>query len=175
MPAPGNVPVGSVTPVMAHGPPWFLRDTYGRSLFRLDHGPNGEDPQLTAVAIREADLPLAIDDAIAWSGGTLMLATSTGLRGYDPSTGQLFRLDLPEPPEPATRLVRDGLGRLWMGGASGLWLAEVGAKAAEAFDRVPIVRRNEVQALAQDPQHADGVIVALGSQGVVFIRARQKP
>ena len=116
---------------------------------------------------------LRVDDAIPWPDDSLLLATDAGLRAYSPDARKLSRVDLPEPPQPATTLVRDGLGRLWMGGGTiwtarissrGLWLGEPGAKTPEAFDRVPWVGRNEVYAIAPDPQHADGVIVALGWQ-----------
>ena len=96
-----------------------------------------------------------------------------GLRTYAPTTHTLSAVDLPEPPQPATKLVRDGLGRLWCGGERGLALSEPGAKIAETLDCVPWVGRSRVHALAPDPQHADGVIVALGSRGVAFVRARQ--
>lgn len=56
-----------------------------------------------------------------------------------------------------------------------LWLSEKGAKVPETFERVPWVGQGKVSAIAADPQHADGVIVALGSRGVVFVRARKTP
>jgi hypothetical protein len=54
-------------------------------------------------------------------------------------------------------------------------MVEVGGKTLEPFDRVPWIQRNKVEALAPDPHHEDGVIVALGSQGVMFVRAMRKP
>ena len=67
-----------------------------------------------------------------------------------------------------------GAGTIWTARISlrGLWLGEPGAKTPEAFDRVPWVGQSEVYAIAPDPNHADGVIVALGSRGVAFVRAR---
>ncbi len=53
-------------------------------------------------------------------------------------------------------------------------MSESGARNPESFVRVPWVGRGEVSAIASDPQHADGVIAALGSRGVAFVRAAQK-
>jgi hypothetical protein len=149
-------------------------------LWRLGYGAKGDKPQLTSVEIREAGKSLRVDHAIPWSDASLLLATDAGLRVYYPNARKLSRVDLPEPPQPATTLARDGLGRLWMGGGTiwtarkssrGLWLGVPGAKTPEAFDRVPRVGRNEVHAIAPDPQHADGVVLAFGSRGVAFVRA----
>jgi hypothetical protein len=170
-----------LTPLNTNGPPWLLLDGYYDNLWRLDHGAQGDKPRLTRLEITEGGKTLRVDDAIPWPDDSLLFATEAGLRAYSHNVRKLSRVDLPEPPQPATTLVRDGLGRLWMGGGSmwtarissrGLWLGEPGAKAPEAFDRVPWVGRNEVYAIAPDPQHADGVIVALGSRGVAFVRAR---
>jgi hypothetical protein len=173
-----------LTPVNTNGPPWLLLDAHADHLWRLGYGAKGDKPQLTRVEITEAGKTLRVDHAIPWSDDSLLLATDAGLRAYSPHVRKLSRVDLPEPPKPATTLVRDGLGRLWMGGGSiwtdrissrGLWLGVPGAKTPEAFDPVPWVGRNEVYAIAPDPQHPDGVIVALGPQGVAFVRARPDP
>jgi hypothetical protein len=174
----------SLRSLNTNGPPWLLLDGRNFNLWRLDHGVKGHQPQLTPVEISEGGKTLRIDDAIAWSDDSLPLATDAGLRAYSTSARKLSRVDFPEPPQPATTLVRDGLGRLWLGGGSiwtarasstGLWLVEPGAKAPEALDRVPWIRWSEVYALAPDPHHADGVIAALGSRGVAFVRAGQRP
>ncbi len=162
-------------PLNTNGPPWLLLDDRVHDLWRLEHGAQKENPQLTKVDVREDGKPLRIDDAIPWSDGSLLLATSLGLRAFDPLTAKLSRVDLPEPPKPATRLARDRLGRLWLGGKNGLWMVEPKGKTLEAFDRVPWLGRNEVSALAPDPKRDDGMIVALGSRGIVFVRARPKP
>jgi ligand-binding sensor domain-containing protein len=118
---------------------------------------------------------LGINDGIPWSDGSLLLATDQGLRAYAPAARKLYQANLPEPPHPATALVRDGLGRIWLLADKRLWLSESGARTPESFDRVPWVGRGEVSAIASDPQHADGVIAALGSRGVAIVRARQRP
>ncbi len=165
----------SPEPLETSGPPWLLLDTFGHHLWRLEHGAMGENPRISPVVLQEGGKALRIDDAIRWADGELLLATDVGLRGYAPATQRISRADLPEPAEPATTLVRDRLGRLWLGGATGLWLSEPGTKAPEVLDRVPWIGRGGVLALVPDPRHDDGVIAALGSRGVAFVRAGRKP
>ncbi len=45
----------------------------------------------------------------------------------------------------------------------------------ESLERVPLIGKSTVHDLALDPHREDGVIVALGSRGVAFVRAGQKP
>ena len=105
-------------PLNTNGPPWLLLDGYHDNLWRLDHGAQGDKPRLTRVEITEGGKTLRVDDAIPWPDDSLLLATDAGLRAYSPDVRKLSRVDFPEPPQPATTLVRDGLGRLWMGGGS---------------------------------------------------------
>jgi hypothetical protein len=177
-------PPFSLRALATSGPPWILLDGRYFNLWRLDPGRQAEQLQLSPIEITEGGQPLRIDDAIAWSNDALLLATDAGLREYAPGTGKLSRIDLPEPPCPPTTLVRDGLGRLWLGcgsiwtarrSARGLWLVEPGAKKPEAFDRVPWVAGSEVYCLATDPDHPDGVIAALGPRGVAYVRAGPGP
>ena len=172
---PGDFPRAPIEPLNLNGPPWLLLDHFPKRLWRLDHGPKGENPRLTRVQVEDDGKVLAIDDGIPWSDGSLLLATDRGMRAYAPATRKLSRINVPEPPQPATSLVRDGLGRIWLLAANRLWLSENGAKAPETFDRVPWVGGGDVSALAPDPHHADGIIAALGSRGVAFVRARQTP
>lgn len=156
------------------GPPWLLLDRYQRGLWRLEHGPRGQDPRLSRVEASDGGTSLRIHDAIPWTGGTLLLATDAGLRAYAPATQTISRVDLPEPPKPATSLARDGLGRLWLGGEDGLWLGEPGAKSLESLAPVPGVGRGRVDGVTPDPQRADGIIVALGRRGVAFVQAPER-
>ena len=161
--------------VDSNGPPWLLLEPASADMWRLETGVPGTDGRVTRVEIREGEQRRSIYDAIPWSDGALLLATDAGLRVFAPEAEKLSRVDFPEPEHPATVLVRDGRGRLWLGGGHGLALSERGAKAADVFDRVPWVGRSAVSDLAPDPEREDGVIVALDSRGVAFIRARQKP
>jgi hypothetical protein len=177
----GNPDLIKSAKVNTNGPPWQLLDGYNGNLWRLGNAAQGDKPRVIRVEITEDGKTLRADDAIPWPDDSLLLATDASLRAYAPKVGKLTRVDSPDPPQPATTLARDGLGRLWMGGGSiwtsrissrGLWLGKPGAKTPEAFDRVPWVGRNEVYAIAPEPRHADGVIVALGPRGVAFVRAR---
>jgi hypothetical protein len=172
---PGDFPRGPIKPLNFNGPPWLLLDRFREKLWRLDHGATGENARLTRVQVESDAKSLVIHDGIPWSDGSLLLATDQGLRAYAPSTGNLSKTNLPEPPQAATVLVRDGLGRIWLLAGERLWLSDHGARTPETFDRVPWVGQGKVSAIAADPQHADGVIVALGSRGVAFVRAHQKP
>jgi hypothetical protein len=173
-----KLPEGSnpsdLEPLNTNGPPWLLLSDFGH-LWRLEHGARGEDPRLTKVEIQEAGKAIEVHDAIPWSDGTLLFATSAGLRAYVSATSKLSKVDLPEPAQPAVALARDGQGRLWLGGGNGLWMAEPGGKTLEAFDRVPWLGSSAVSALSPDPERKDGIIVALGPRGVAFVRANQKP
>jgi hypothetical protein len=165
---------GDLAPVSAIGPPWMLLDNYRHNLWKLKHGTKGENPRLSRVDVKDAGIAVEIHDTLPWSDNSLLLATRAGLRLYDLKTGKLTPSALPEPPQPATRLARDGFGRLWLGG-NGLWLLDAGATSLEALDRVPSISLCEVYDLERDPHDAEGVIAALGSKGVAFVRAAQKP
>ena len=162
-------------PLNTDGPPWLLLDHSQKTLWQLSHEAQHANPLLTEVVIREGQYKLEISAAIPWSKGTLLLATDAGIREYSLATRKLTKVDFGEPPKPVNTLVRDGLGRLWLGGKSGLWMVDAGGKTLESFDRMPWLRRNEVESLGIDPSHKDGVIVTLGDRGVVFVRAIQKP
>ena len=172
---PGDFPPGPIKPLNLNGPPWLLLDHTRKKLWRLDHGTTGENARLTRVQVDNDAKAPAINDGIPWSDGSLLLATNQGLRAYAPATRKLSKINLPEPPQPATTLVRDGLGRIWLLADGRLWLSENGAKTPETFDRVPWIGHGEVSAIAPDPQYADGIIAALGSRGVAFMRTRQTP
>ena len=172
---PGNFPRGPVGPLNSNGPPWLLLDLDRKRLWRLDHGKKGENPRLTRVHVENERRTLSINDGISWLDGSLLLATDQGLKAYTPGMHTVSPVNVPEPPQPATAVARDGLGRIWLVSEKKLWLSEPEAKISEAFDRVPCVGLSTVEALAPDPQQADGIIAALGSRGVASVRAKQQP
>ena len=142
----------------------------------MRRGRAGDKPRFEPIELREAGKTLGIEDAISLPKGRFLLATDAGLRVVDSTGTRLSRVDLPEPPQPATKLIADGRRRLWLGSrAGGLWLIDPSAKTIESLDRVPFVGQSDVYGLAADPNHEDGVIVALGSRGVAFVRAGQRP
>ena len=71
-------------------------------------------------------------------------------------------------------LIKLRRGRLWLGG-NGLWLLDAGGTSLEAFDRVPWISHRQILDIEPDPHELDGVIAALGSSGVAFIKAGNKP
>ncbi len=156
------------------GPPWVLFERYRHGLWRLELDAEGNKAELARSRLPATRQPLVINDALEWSKGSLLLATGEGLKVHAPARQTLGGADFPEPKEPATRLVRDGLGRLWLGNDKGLWLCDVGAGTFESLSSVPWAGNSAVAGLAADPQHLDGVIVALGERGVAFVRAGQK-
>ena len=165
----------SLEPLNTNGPRWYLLDPYQHRLWRLDHGAPKENPRLTRVAINSGQRPIDIHAAIPWADDAFLLATDSGLMTFSPATGKAVAAGLPEPARVVTTLVRDRLGRLWLGNEKGLWLSEPGAKSVEAFDRVPWLAQGGVEGLTPDPAHADGIIAALGRRGVAFVRAEKKP
>jgi hypothetical protein len=171
--APGDFPPGPIKPLNHDGPPWILLDHRRKRLWRLDHGTRGENPRLTRVHLENERRTPTINDGIPWSDGSLLLATDQGLRAYAPGMHTLTPANVPEPPQHATAVARDGLGRIWLVADKKLWLSEPGAKAPEAFDRVPWVGLSAVEALVADPQQPDGIIAALGSRGVAFVKANR--
>jgi ligand-binding sensor domain-containing protein len=105
----------------------------------------------------------------------VLLATDQGLRVFDRTAGTVTKADFPEPPQRPQVLARDALGRLWLGGKNGLWLVDTAAKTVESLEAVPSIGRNEVHSLAPVAHHEDGMIVALGPDGIVIVRAPRKP
>ncbi|MDR3620917.1 MAG: hypothetical protein P4L85_16315 [Paludisphaera borealis] len=163
---------GRVKPIPTKGPPWILLAPWDQALWRLAYEADGKNTKLARLKLDEGAGDLKILDAIPWTGDLLMLATSAGLRTYDPAKGKLARVDLPEPPKPASKLARDGVDRLWLGGENGLWLSEKGAKEVESLDPVPAIKGTRVDAIGPDPAHADGVVAVLQDRGIVFLRTK---
>jgi hypothetical protein len=174
--APDECPSAPMEPLNQNGPPWLLLDSYLHNLWQLHHGAAGEKPRFESLDVRDGGKTLRIEDAIPWPKGGFLLATDAGLRAFDPTGPRLSRVDLPEPSKPATGLITDGRGRLWLGSHDGgLWLIDPAANSLEPLDRVPFIGQSAVYGLAPDPHHVDGVIEALGSRGVAFVLAGQRP
>ncbi|MDG3007385.1 hypothetical protein [Paludisphaera mucosa] len=164
-----------LSPFGAKGPPWLLLDIVEgegvAGLWRLEPGRSARGSWLFEVEPQEGETSPRVRAAAPWTDASVLLSTDAGLRTYDPTAGALARIDIPDPPKPATTLCRDGLGRVWLGGEDGLRLAVPGAKSVGSFDAVPGIGKHAVSALAPDPAHPDGVIVSLGGLGVAFMRA----
>ncbi len=151
------------------GPPWILRDRRNEMLLRLAYGPVIKDPRLELIPLTEAGRRLKVLDAIAWNKGELLLATDRGLWTFAIDGGKLSTPTLNTGGRVVTHLLRDGRGRLWLGG-EGLAVLEADGKTLHPLDELPMLGRSQVEAIAADPSHPDGAIAAVADRGVVFVR-----
>ncbi len=151
------------------GPPWTLLDRQHGQLVRLSYGPGSKDPRLNAVPLTDAGQPLKVRDAIPWTKAELMLLTDRGLKIVATGGDKPAEVPIDTGGRSIARICRDGRGRLWLGG-DGLAVVEAGGKAPQWLDDLPMMGRSTVDALAADPEHADGVIAAVRERGVVFVR-----
>jgi hypothetical protein len=174
-------PWGGYRVINQDGPPWvFWQDGPGWMLNRDKEKPLPlrrlvyEHP-IHDVRIEEFTLvgdppPVAaVYDALSWEPGVVLLATDVGLRFCDTATGSLEFVTFPVPDERVWRLCRDKADRLWLGGA-GLWMSDLSGQILHSFSEVPVVGKRGVSALGLDPEHEDGVIVALGDHGIVYLQ-----
>ncbi len=165
-----NFPVGwGLQTIGDAGPPWLLLDRHDKQLLHLAYGPDFKDPKLEAVKLVENAISLKLHDAIPWSKGELLLATDKGVRRFDIAPAKTQASPLPIPDRPVTSLARDSLGRVWMGG-EGLWIVDADGKRLHDRGPLPMIGRTSVATIAADPDHRDGVIVALEGRGVAFVR-----
>ncbi len=155
--------------VNTDGPSWILHDHRDEYLLRLTHGPAFKDPRLEVIPLTEAGRRLKVLDAIAWNQGELLLATDRGLRTFAIDGGKLSALTLNTGGRVVSRLVRDGRGRLWLGG-EGLAVLDADGKTLHPLDELPMLGRSKIAAIAADPAHPDGAIAAIADRGVVFVR-----
>lgn len=160
-----------LTAVNRSGPPWILHDRRSERLLRLEYGPDFRAPRLTLVPLTAPGQKgrIKVHDAIAWTKGSLLLATDRGLQIYTTDGKKLSAAAIETGNRPVTRLVRDGRGRLWLGGSQGLLMVEADGKTLHPLDDVPRLGRSEVEALVADPDHPVGVIAAIADRGVVFL------
>ena len=128
-------------------------------MLRLTHGPDFNDPRLNVIPLDEGGQLLKIRDAIPWTKAELMLATDRGLKLLTLDGDKLTAAPINIGAHPVSRLCRDGRGRLWLGG-DGLAFVEASGKAPQLLDDLPMMGRAKIDALAADPEHADGVIAA---------------
>jgi hypothetical protein len=151
------------------GPPWIVHDQHYQVLLRLAYAPGLKDPRLEVVPSTEGGHDLNVRDAISWTRDALLLATDRGLRTFAIDGGRLATPSLDTGGRLVSRLVRDGRGRLWLGGG-GLAVLDTGGRSHHSLDALPMPGRSKIVALAADPGHPDGVIAAVEDRGVVFVR-----
>ncbi len=121
------------------------------------------------MRVKEDDKALQVHDAIPWKEGELLLTTDHGLRLFDVSTRKTQPAPIPDPEGKVKFLRRDGLERLWLTG-EGLWMFDPAKGKLHNASSLPMIGQTEPTALAADPDHSDGIILALGQRGVVFVR-----
>jgi hypothetical protein len=159
--------VGPLCVVGEGGTHRVIFDQDGRQLFGRDLDPARPSPGFAPIAIEENQVPLKVEDALAWKAGEVLIATRKGVKLVDVATGKVHPAPLPSPDRPVKQMVRDGLGRLWLAG-DGLWMID-SKNVLHDLAEVPMVGRSAVSAIASDPAKKDGVIVSLGVRGVAFI------
>ncbi len=151
------------------GPPWIFHDPEHRLLLRLNYGEGFREAKLTIESPPELRTRRVIRDAIAWKPGELLLATDDGLRTLTMADGRLWTPRLTTGGRPVARLARDARGRLWLGGDEGLSVLEADGKTLHHLDDVPLIGRSRIQAIAADPDHPDGALIAIEGRGVTAI------
>jgi hypothetical protein len=147
------------------GPPWILFSPTEDRLYRLTCGPGQQTPRLEQV---QQEPGIKIHDATPWTDGNVLLATSAGLRVYDPASGHAIPGPVDLPSRDIRAVCRDGSGRLWAS-ADRVWMWD-GSRLHD-MGAVPMLDATSVSAMEADPEHPDGVILALGRRGVLFVHA----
>jgi hypothetical protein len=155
--------------VSSGGPPWIYHsNTDGHQLYRLSLGRHATDARLEEVATGEKDRVRGI---LELEPGRFLLATDGGLKAWK-SGDQTFS---PPPFVPPSRevwsLVRDGSGRIWLGG-QGLWLV---ADKLIPLDEVPHVSSMQVWSLEANPDDPQGVIVSPHGNPTLFVAVDGTP
>ncbi len=126
---------------------------------------------MKTITLQDGDRKLTVVDAIPWTEETLLLATDQGLRTYEIVSGKVALAQLSSLDRKVSRLCRDHLGRLWVGG-DGVAMVEADGKTVHTFDAVPMLGRSAISALAPDPAQPDGIVAGMGDRGVLFLQAK---
>jgi hypothetical protein len=159
------------------GPTYWIHDEIGKRLYRLGRparsgeGATPVEARMAVVDVREGGVPLDVLAAEPW-GERVLLATTAGLRLLSVGDGGFVSLSPAPLSIPAgaaiTRIARDGLGRLWLGG-QGLWLVtRAGAEPMALNDSLPL-RHAAVAALGRSPIDAHQMMVAFQNRGVMAV------
>ena len=111
-----------------------------------------------------------ICESVALHGSKVLLATRTGLCIVDAADGKT-QWDPYAIPGSINRVFRDETGRLWLGGA-GLWMIDSDGQV-HGFSALPILAGAKVAAIGPAGR-SGGVLVSLGSRGLVFVKTRRE-
>lgn len=138
----------------------------GRALARLTVGP-GSTARLQRLEVSLDGRPVAVSDALAIDADRVLIATGSGLAVYDVVSGRVSRVALAGLDGEVHRLVRDGSGRIWIGGR-GLWLLDGLVRAIAVRAAVPAVIDTDVDGLVA---RGDRLYLALGDRGLAVVDA----
>jgi hypothetical protein len=124
-----------------------------------------------AIELMDEDgRPLRVTGALELPGASLLLATEAGLFTCDGSGKHLSRAPTSLPPDVTiTRVCRDGQGRLWLAG-DGLHILDGVADVPCSVPAPLRLRASNIEALAPDPEHPDGVLLAVEDRGLLRLR-----
>ena len=149
--------------VSSGGPPWIYHsNSDGHQLYKLSIGKHASESLLERVAVSEED---RVRDILELEPGRFLLATDGGLKTWKAGDLTFSPPTIVPPSREVWRLVRDGSGRIWLGG-QGLWL--VTDKVIELED-VPHVSSMRVWSLEADPVNPHGVIVSPRGKPTLFV------
>jgi hypothetical protein len=96
------------------------------------------------------------------------LACAAGLRLLNEKSGKVSRCPFAPPKGDVRALCYDGRGRTWLAGSS-VWMVDAEGKV---HDLGKLARYGVVaHAIGADSTDATGMVVALGTRGVLFVRA----
>ena len=148
------------------GPRWILRPESGlEGLWRLDHSPGFE--QATLEPIHPDD---EVRDAIALDENRIAAVAKEGkLVLFDVRRSQFLPWPGPTPSGKIAHITRDGVRRPWLASDS-LSLLDPVHRKLRALADYGIVS-TPVTAIAPDPEHVDGVVLATSGNEVAFVRA----
>ena len=149
--------------VSSGGPPWiFHSNSDGHQLYRLSPGGQATEARLEKVAVDEKD---RVRDILELEPGRFLLATDGGLKSWKSGDLTFSPPAFAPPSREVWSLVRDGSGRIWMGG-EGLWLV---ADKLIPLDEVPHVSSLQVWSLEANPGDPHGVIVSPRGNPTLFV------
>lgn len=148
------------------GPPWIFCSESGLDgLWRLDYSPGFKRARLERISV-----DINVRDAIALDEQRILLIDEKGkILLFDASHSRILSWRGPVPGEKVRHVIRDGAGRLWLAGDS-VYLQEGEGKPWHILSRLPIIT-GQVDAIAPDPEHPDGVVLVTRENEIAFIRA----
>lgn len=144
----GFSPPGDLFDLRSIGGPYLVGWEHGRPAESASRVFKLEDGSLTAIASFVADAAMDAD-------GRLVVLDGQGAWIYDSVRKERVPARFTPPPG-ATKIARDGSGRLWLAGSDVWTVFPDGVRSAE----IPAFRGAEIIGLVADPSHPDGILAA---------------